>query len=342
MSNKSTITILGCGFGTALAVMFANAGHTVNVWTKFQDERDAIIRDKEHKKLLPGVKIPPGINITTDISSVGECDFLVFAIPSAVIREVAEKAAFIKAKTIVNVGKGFEEKTHKLQSEVIAEFFPRSPVVVLTGPCHAEEVGRGMPTTVTCASKDTAAALTVQEKLQNEWFRIYLSDDVVGCELGGALKNPIALCCGIVQGMGYGDNTLAALMTRGLAEITRLGVSMGAKWETFTGLSGIGDLIVTCTSRHSRNHRAGVMIGEKAMPAKEAVKHVGTVEGYACAKIASEIAKERGVSVPIIDRLCAICFDNALPIEALKMLMGRPHRNEKEEYWAVDGQLTNN
>lgn len=328
------ITVLGCGFGTALSVLFDSSGHSVTTWTKFEDEKDTILRDGEHKRLLPGVIVPPSITITTDMSAAGECDVLVFAIPSVAIRDVAKEAAkYISPRTIVvNVGKGFEDGTKKRQTEVIAEFLPDNPIVVLTGPCHAEEVGRKMPTTVVCASSDREAAQYIQDTLMCKSFRIYLSDDVVGCELGGALKNPIALCCGIVEGMGYGDNTIAALMTRGLAEITRLGVALGADWRTFSGISGVGDLIVTCTSTHSRNHRAGLLIGG-GTPAAEAVRKTGTVEGYGCAKIALELANELSVSTPIIEKLCAVCYEGKPPKEALQDLMGRPLRHEKETFW---------
>ncbi len=328
------ITVLGCGFGTALSVMWDKNGHKITAWTKFQNEIDDILRDGEHKRLLPGVIVPPSIGFTTDISVAGDCDILVFAIPSAFVREAAEKAVpYVKEKTvIINVGKGFEESTKKRQSEVLIELFPNNPVVVLTGPCHAEEVGRDMPTSVVCASTKNSAAFYIQETLQNDRFRIYISDDVAGCELGGALKNPIALCCGIVEGMGLGDNTLAALMTRGLTEITRLAVALGANWTTFTGLSGLGDLIVTCTSTHSRNHRAGLLIG-KGMPAADAIAKVGTVEGYACAKIALSIAMEHNVPVPIIEQLCEVCFEGKEPVKALHALMSRPQREEKEHYW---------
>lgn len=328
------ITILGCGFGTALSVMWDKANHSVTAWTKFQSEVDDILRDGEHKKLLPGIIVPPSITFTVNIKACCDCDILVFAIPSAFIREAAEKAAPYVGKNtvIVNVGKGFEAETEKRQSEVICELIPNSSVVVLTGPCHAEEVGRGIPTTVVCAGNDRKAAEYIQDTLQNDVFRIYLSDDVKGCELGGALKNPIALCCGIIEGMGLGDNTLAALMTRGLTEITRLGVAMGADWQTFTGLSGIGDLIVTCTSAHSRNHRAGVLIGQ-GMTASEAVEKVGTVEGYGCARTALKIAKKHSVPVPIIEELCRVLYDGGTPLEGLKALMSRPSRHEKERFW---------
>lgn len=328
------ITVLGCGFGTALSVMFDKYGHEVSTWTKYQEEIDAIQRDGEHKKLLPGVIVPPSIHFSTDKNIISTADIVVFAIPSRFVREVAQNVKeFVSPKAVIlNVGKGFEEGTNKRLSEVIKEELPSNPVVVMAGPCHAEEVGRDMPTTVVMACDEPKYAEYLQETLQNHHFRIYVNDDTAGCELGAALKNPIALCCGIVEGMGLGDNTLAALMTRGLTEITRLGVQLGARWETFTGLAGVGDLIVTCTSTHSRNHRAGLLIGQ-GVSAKDAVEKVGTVEGYGCAKIAYNIAKEQGVAVPIIEQLCRVCYDGVDPLECLKALMTRPSKHEKEQYW---------
>ncbi|MCL1823769.1 MAG: NAD(P)-dependent glycerol-3-phosphate dehydrogenase [Oscillospiraceae bacterium] len=328
------ISILGCGFGSALAALWCQNGHKVTAWTKFQDEIDAIKRDGEHKKLLPGIKMPPEINFTADISEIKDSEIVVFAIPSEFVRETAQTAKeFITGNTVVlNVGKGFEAASLKRQSEVLAEVFPGNPIVVLTGPCHAEEVGRSIPTTVVCAGKDKNAAFYIQDNLQNKNFRIYLSDDIKGCELSGALKNPIALCCGIARGMGLGDNTIAALMTRGLTEITRLGVALGADWHTFTGLAGVGDLIVTCTSEHSRNNRAGKLIGN-GLSAAEAVEKTGTVEGYGCAKSALKLAKRHNISIPIIEQLCRILFDNVSPADAVKTLMTRPSRHEQEEYW---------
>ena len=330
------IAILGCGFGAALAALWCKSGHEVTAWTKFESEIEAIRRDGENKKLLPGIKLPPEINFTADMSEIRGCDILVFAIPSEFVRETAQKAAeFVSEKTILlNVGKGFEQSTKKLQSEVIGELMPNNPTAVITGPCHAEEVGRGVPTTVVCACNcgyETSVEY-IQDTLQTESMRIYLSDDVKGCELGGALKNAIALCCGIARGMGLGDNSTAALMTRGLAEITRLSVKLGARWQTFTGLAGIGDLIVTCTSELSRNHRAGKLIGG-GLTACEAVEKIGTVEGYGCAKTALELAEMHGVDVPIIEQLCKILFENVKPADALKTLMNRPSRHEQEEYW---------
>ena len=328
------ISVLGCGFGAALAALWCRNGHEVTAWTKFEDEINAIKRDGENAKLLPGIKLPPEINFTADISDIKDSDIVVFAIPSEFIRETAKKAsAFIAAETIlVNVGKGFEQSTLKRQSEVIAEVIPGNPIAVITGPCHAEEVGRGVPTTVVCASDCKDAMYYAQDNLQSESFRIYLSDDVIGCELGGALKNAIALCCGIAQGMGLGANSTAALMTRGLAEITRLSDALGARWQTFTGLAGVGDLIVTCMSELSRNFRAGKLIGG-GMTACEAVQKTGTVEGYGCAKSALELAGKNNVSIPIIEQLYRILFDDVKPSEALRALMSRPAKYEKEEYW---------
>ncbi len=328
------ITILGCGFGTALAVLWNKAGHEVTAWTKYQEEITEIQRFGEHKKLLPGIAVSNRIGFTTDISCVKGADILVFAIPSRFVREVAAKASpyMDKNTLILNVGKGFEEGSLKRLSQVIREEIPNNPIAVMAGPCHAEEVGRSVPTTVVIASESTACAEHIQEKLQTDTLRIYLNDDVAGCEIAAALKNPIALCCGIIEGMKLGDNTIASLMTRGLAEITRLGVAMGARWETFTGLAGVGDLIVTCTSAHSRNHRAGILIGE-GMKAEEAVKNVGTVEGYGCCGIAYEAARKLNVRTPIIDQLYRVCYENISPADSLRALMHRPQTHEKEQYW---------
>ena len=328
------ITILGCGFGTALSVLWDKSGHEITAWTKYEEEIQDILRYGEHKRLLPGVAVSNRISFTTDISCVKGADIVVFAIPSKFVREVADKVKdHIEPKTIVlNVGKGFEEGSNKRLSQVLSETLPDNRIAVMAGPCHAEEVGRGIPTTVVVASENTECAEFIQEQLQTDTFRVYMNDDVAGCEIAAALKNPLALSCGIIEGMKLGDNTIAALMTRGLTEITRLGVAMGAKWETFAGLAGIGDVIVTCTSVHSRNHRAGILIGE-GMSAADAVARVGTVEGYGCCKIAYGIAKELGVRVPIIDQLYEVCYNGKEPSESLRTLMERPQTHEKERYW---------
>lgn len=328
------ITILGCGFGTALAVMLNANGHNVTAWSKYPQEIETIIKDREQKKLLPGVKIPESIRFTSDASCVKDADIIIVAIPSKYVRDgVSRIAPYVSPKSVIlNVGKGLEENTYNRLSKVISEELPNNPVVVMAGPCHAEEVGRGVPTNVVVASKWTEKAAYIQETLMNSTFRIYVNDDVIGCEVAPALKNPIALSCGIVEGMGLGDNTLAALMTRGLTEITRLGVAMGAKWETFTGLAGVGDLIVTCTSMHSRNHRAGLMIGQ-GIDVNTAIETVGTVEGYVCCKIVHSLSAEMGVQTPIIEQLYKICFEGCNPLESVNYLMNRPKKNEKEPFW---------
>ena len=328
------ITVLGCGFGTALAVMLNANGHEVTAWSKYQEEIDTILRDREQKKLLPGVKIPETVKFTADPSCVKDSDIIIVAIPSKFVRDgISRIAPCVSRKSgILNVGKGFEESTRKRLSQVISEELPHNSVVVMAGPCHAEEVGRGVPTNVVIAGEDEDKVGYVQETMMNPDFRIYVNDDVIGCEIAPALKNPIALSCGIVEGMGLGDNTLAALMTRGLTEITRLGVAMGAKWETFTGLAGVGDLIVTCTSMHSRNHRAGLMIGQ-GIDVKTAVETVGTVEGYGCCKIAHSLAAERNVQAPIIEQLYRVCYEGVKPAESVLNLMNRPKKNEREPFW---------
>lgn len=330
----ANITVLGCGFGAALAVMLDSYGHNVTAWSKYQTEIDTILRDREQKKLLPGIKIPESIKFTADPSCVKGADIVIAAIPSAFVRDgISKVKEFVSPESVIlNVGKGFEESTYNRLSQVISDELPNNPVVVMAGPCHAEEVGRNVPTSVVVASNVTEKAEYIQETLMNPNFRIYVNEDVIGCEAAPALKNPIALCCGIVEGMGLGDNTMAALMTRGLTEITRLGAAMGARWETFTGLAGVGDLVVTCTSVHSRNHRAGILIGQ-GVPVKEAISQVGTVEGYNCCKIVHSLSKEKGVPMPIIERLYGVCFEGESPKEGVERLMSRPRKNERERFW---------
>ena len=335
-------TILGMGgFGLSLAVMLNNFGHDVTVWSAFQQEIDDIKRDDENKQKLPGVKISDEIILTGDISSVTGADIVIFGIPTRKVREVAQKAAaHISPETvIVNTGKGLEESSLKRMSEVISEEIPQSPLVVLSGPSHAEEVALGIPTTVVAASKDQKYADYIQSVMSNNTFRIYINSDIVGCELGGSLKNIIALCAGICDGMGLGDNTKAALMTRGITEIARLGVALGGKSETFAGLTGIGDLIVTCTSMHSRNRRAGILIGQGTSP-EDAVKQVGTVEGYICTKAAYELAQKTGVDMPITEQCYNVLFGGLSAKSALTNLMGRPKRHETETIW-VDNSSEN-
>lgn len=329
-------TILGMGgFGLSLAVMLNNFGHNVTVWSAFEQEAEDIRRDGENKQKLPGVKVSDEIRLTNDISLVKDADIVIFGIPTRKLREVAKKAApHLSAKTVVvNTGKGLEDGTLKRMSEVLEEELPAGqPIVVLSGPSHAEEVALGMPTTVVAASKDSKYSDYVQSVMSNNTFRIYINNDLVGCELGGSLKNVIALCAGICDGMGFGDNTKAALMTRGITEIARLGVALGGKSETFAGLTGIGDLIVTCTSMHSRNRRAGILIGQGTDP-EQAVIQVGTVEGYICTRAAYNLAKKVGIDMPITEQCYRVLFEGLSAKAAVNNLMGRPKRHEAETVW---------
>ena len=326
------IVILGSGgFGLSLAVMAEHCGgHDVTVWSKFQSEIDDIRTHGEHTQKLPGVPISESIAMTSDISCIKGCDLLIFGIPSTFVRDVAKLAApFIDDNmVIVNTGKGLEEDSLKTLSEVICEEIKTDKLVVLSGPSHAEEVARCIPTTIAASSHNMKAAEYVQKELGNSSLRIYLNRDVIGCEIGGALKNIIALCVGICDGMGYGGNTKAALMTRGIHEIARLGRAVGANILTFSGLTGIGDLIVTCTSMHSRNRRAGILIGQGVSP-EEAVKRVGTVEGYFCCKAAYDLSRKLGVEMPITEQLNEILFHGGDVREALTKLMNRPQVYEE-------------
>lgn len=328
----SNVVILGSGgFGLSLAIMAEHCGkHNVTVWSKFQSEIDSIRMHGEHIQKLPGVPVSESIAMTTDISCVRDCDILIFGIPSAFVRSVAKEAApYISKETvIVNTGKGLEEGSLKTLSEVISEEIKTDKLVVLSGPSHAEEVARCIPTTLVAASDNTEAAKYIQSELGNHYFRLYLSKDVKGCEIGGALKNIIALCAGICDGLGYGDNTKAALMTRGIHEIARLGKAYGADPITFSGLTGIGDLIVTCTSMHSRNRRAGILIGQGISP-EEAVERVGTVEGYMCCKAAYELSRSLGVEMPITEQLNEVLFNGGDVRDALGVLMKRPQIYEE-------------
>lgn len=327
------ITILGSGgFGLALAVLCNANGHKVTVWSKFQDEIDAIKRTGELKAKLPGVFIPEEIKLSSDISCVNNADLVMIGVPSKPVREVCEAAApFMSEKTVVvNTSKGLEDGSLKRMSVVAQECFEKNKIVVMTGPSHAEEVARGIPTAVVAASVDKKAAAYVQDIFSSDTFRIYINDDVVGSEIGGSLKNVIALACGVVDGMGFGDNTKAALMTRGIREIAALGEALGAQSETFGGLSGIGDLIVTCTSMHSRNRRAGILIGQGTAP-EEAVRKVGTVEGYFCTRTAYELSKKMNIEMPITEALWGVLFAGKSPYDAVKKLMTRPNKTETEQ-----------
>ncbi|MBQ9106839.1 MAG: NAD(P)-dependent glycerol-3-phosphate dehydrogenase [Clostridia bacterium] len=329
----SKIAVLGSGgWGTALAVMLSNKGHDVSLWSVFPEEIEGIKAAGENAKLLPGVKISESIKLTTDKNCVSGVDLVVMAVPSFAVRTTARSfAGYIADGTVVtNVAKGIEESTLKFLTEVISEELPNVRITALSGPSHAEEVGRGMPTSVAVASLDIEAAEYVQNIMMNETLRIYTNPDVMGVELSGAVKNVIALSAGVCDGMGYGDNTKAALITRGLNEITRIGVAMGATEATFAGLAGIGDLIVTCTSMHSRNRRFGILIG-KGYSVDKALKEIGmTVEGYHAAKSAMLLVRKIGVEAPIIESCYRVLYENLSPCDALVTLMGRPQKCEIE------------
>lgn len=327
------IVVLGAGgFGISLAIMSVESGHDVTLWSVFQSEIDMIALDREHKQKLPGVKIPENIKLTADMSCISGADIVIIGVPSVFVRNVVKQASeyITENMVIVNTSKGLEDVDYLTMSRVIREEIKNVPIVVLSGPSHAEELARKVPTTIVAASDDMKAAEYVQDTLSNNYMRIYLNDDVIGCELGGALKNIIAVCAGICDGIGYGDNTIAALMTRGITEISRLGVAMGARLDTFFGLTGIGDLIVTCTSEHSRNRRAGTLIGQGISP-QEAVERVGTVEGYYCCKAAYGLSRRLGVEMPITEQLYKVLFENCDISVPLKELMARPTKHESEE-----------
>lgn len=326
------VSFLGAGsWGTALAILCANNGHKVTVWSKVQAEIDMLRENREHVDRLPGVKLPDSIVIEDDLEKActGQ-DIIVCSVASPFVRSTAREAKpFIKEKQIiVNVGKGIEENTLMTLCEILEDELPMADVVVLSGPSHAEEVSRGIPTTVVVGAKTEKTAMFVQDVFMGNNFRVYTSPDIVGIELGGALKNVIALAAGILEGMGLGDNTKAALMTRGITEISRLGLELGGKMETFCGLSGIGDLIVTCTSTHSRNHNCGYLLGQgrTLAEAKEEIKQV--IEGVNCAKAAMALANKHHVTMPIVEQINAILFENKPAEQAMKDLLGRDKVSE--------------
>lgn len=331
----SRITILGAGgWGIGLALAATRMDHTVTLWSFDREELEDLRRHNENRLRLPGVFLPRGITLTGDMATAADADMVIMAVPSFAIRATARQLAphLRPATIVVNAGKGLEDGTMLRFSQVLKQELPTARVVVLSGPSHAEEVARRMPTTITAAAEDMEAAQAVQAALSQPRFRIYLNSDLVGVELGGALKNVIALCAGIIDGIGMGDNSKAALMTRGLAEIARLGAAMGAQERTFAGLSGMGDLMVTCGSMHSRNRRAGILIG-RGTPVAEAIRQVGTVEGYLAAQAAWELAKQSGVDMPITEQCYYVCYEGKDPRQAVSDLMERPAGAEDEPLW---------
>lgn len=326
------ISVIGAGsWGTALALLLHKNGNEVTVWSIVQSEIDMLNTEREHKDKLPGVKLPEDMIFTANLSeAVEDKDVLVMAVPSVYTRSTAHmmKDLVTEDQIIVNVAKGIEEDTLMTLSEIIEEEIPQATVAVLSGPSHAEEVGRGIPTTIVVGAKKQETAEYLQNLFMSPVFRVYISPDVVGIEVGAALKNVVALAAGIADGLGYGDNTKAALITRGIAEIARLGMAMGGKFETFCGLSGIGDLIVTCASMHSRNRRAGILIG-KGYTMDEAMKEVKmVVEGVYSAKAALKLARKYNVEIPIVEQVNEVLFDGKTADEAVKDLMLRDKKIE--------------
>ncbi len=330
----ATINVIGSGgWGTAVAVMLANQGHSVLLWSYLEEESKALRHDRENKAFLPGIAIPDTIELTSDISKCGCADIIITAVPSHAVRQTAKSLApYTKeGQLILNISKGLEEGTHATLSQILKQELPNCEIAVMSGPSHAEEVSRGIPTTNVVAARTEKIANKIQDIIMNPTFRVYTNPDMLGVELGGSLKNVIALCAGVIDGLGLGDNTKAALITRGIVEIARLGAAMGAKSETFNGLSGIGDLIVTCTSMHSRNRRAGILIGE-GMSCEEATKTVKmVVEGVKTCRAAKELSDKLGVEMPIVNEAYKVLFEGMPAKEAVPNLMGRSKKHETEK-----------
>lgn len=331
------VSVIGAGsWGTALAVLLNSNKHEVKLWSYKKSEVDALRKEREQKSKLPGVHIPEEIYITDVLEEAVEGqDVVVMAVPSTAIRSTARKCApYVREGQIfVDVAKGIEESTLMTMTQIMQEEMPCANVAVLSGPSHAEEVGRGIPTTIVVGAKDRETALYLQNIFMNESFRVYISSDMIGIEVGGSLKNVVALAAGAADGLGYGDNTKAALITRGMAEISRLGIAMGGRYETFSGLTGIGDLIVTCASKHSRNRRAGFLLGQgyTYQEAMDEVKMV--VEGVHSAKAAIALGRKYQVALPIIEMVNKVLFEDMQASEAVKELM---LRDKTMEYSLVD------
>ena len=330
------ITVLGSGgWGTALALLLLDNGNDATLWSHREDGA-AELRRKRENPLLKGVALPEALGISSSLEGVKESGLVVMAVPSFAVRETARKIAPLLRRdaVVVSVAKGIEKDTALCLSQVIEqELQGKGTVAVLSGPSHAEEVGRHIPTGCVAASRDMSAAKVVQDVFMRPRFRVYTNSDVMGVELGAALKNVLALCCGVSDGMGMGDNTRALLMTRGMTEMARLRVAMGGRKETFAGLSGMGDLIVTCTSMHSRNRRCGILIGQ-GMPVQQAMKEVGAVvEGYFAACSAWQLAQKTGVEMPVCESAYAVLYEGKSVEQSLEQLLARSKKHEADESW---------
>ncbi|UOR12452.1 NAD(P)H-dependent glycerol-3-phosphate dehydrogenase [Halobacillus amylolyticus] len=343
------VAVLGAGsWGTALAIVLGDNGHDVHLWTHRASHAEEMNRTHKNEKYLKDIMIPNNVTAHSELSTVlADTEHIILVVPTKAIREVCQELIphLNNKVTITHASKGIEPETYKRVSEIIAEEIPEklyTDIVVLSGPSHAEEVSLKHPTTVTVSAKDLSVASTVQDLFINEQFRVYTSPDLVGVELGGALKNIIALGAGISDGLGFGDNAKAALITRGLAEIARLGTSMGANPLTFSGLTGIGDLIVTCTSSHSRNWRAGYKLGQ-GTKLDEVLEDMGmVVEGVRTAKAAYQLSKTQEVDMPITAGIYQILFEEANPKDVVTQLMTRIRRHEMEDLTNIlDDQMNN-
>jgi len=329
-----TVGILGAGsWGMAVARLLARNDRRVILWEYDPNEYQHLVEQRGHEDKLPGVRLPDAIEVTNDLNeATGDVSLIALAIPSQYLRSVLKYAQIERGQAVVNLAKGIERKTLKRMSEVVVDALDMAPefVTTLSGPSHAEEVAADMPTAVTVAGVNEQLVESVQETFSNPLFRVYKSRDIVGVELAGSLKNIIAIGSGIADGLGYGDNTRGALITRGLAEITRLGLSMGARPETFAGLSGLGDLITTCASRHSRNRRVGEQIGQ-GVPLREALAKMTMVaEGVETTRSGFELAELQRVEMPITEVVYRVLFEDLPAAEAMAELMGR---SLKPEVW---------
>ena len=330
------ITVLGSGgWGTALALLLTDNGHDVTLWSH-SARRSALLEQARENPRLPGVPLPEALHLSAALDSLRESGAVVMATPSFAVRETARMAAPLLREdaVVVSAAKGVERDTALCMTQAIEEELGgKGRVAALSGPSHAEEVGRRAPTGCVAASRDMAAAELVQDVFMSPRFRVYTNSDVLGVELGAALKNVLALCCGVSDGMGLGDNTKALLMTRGMTEMARLGVALGGRKETFAGLSGMGDLIVTCTSMHSRNRRCGILVGQ-GKSVEEAMKEVGaTVEGYYAALSAHQLAEKAGVEMPICECAYRVLYEGQSVREVVGALMSRNKKREVDESW---------
>lgn len=331
MNNIKNIAVLGSGsWGTAAAMLLRRNNHNVTLWSRNSEKTKALSQNLENTEYLPGVSLDKEIVFTSDISCVCSKDMIVLVTPSASIRQMCKAIApyISPGQTIVVLAKGLEEGTSMTMSQIVCQECPKASVAVMSGPSHAEEASRGIPTLNVVASESEDVAKNVQDVFMSDVFRIYTSKDVLGVEIGGAVKNVIALCAGIIDGIGFGDNTKAALMTRGIKEIARLGCSMGADSQTFWGLSGIGDLIVTCTSMHSRNRRAGILIGRgKSLEETLSEIHM-VVEGVNTTRVTKELADKLNVEMPIVNAAYDVLYNGLSPIDAVTTLMLRTKKDE--------------